>query len=60
MHLAPPLSADEAFEHLKAQATLAWGPTHAESVEEDLKLLAEAMAQISAMQFPRTLEPLFP
>jgi len=60
MHLSPPVSLDEAFEHLRKQAVLAWGEEHAAAVEEDLRLVAEAMAQVSQVKLARTDAPLFP
>jgi len=58
MHLGPTVTQEDAYEYLKAQVELAWGEEHVPAMEEDLKLVAEAMARIGVLTFPRDLEPL--
>jgi hypothetical protein len=60
MRLSPPASVDEAYEFLKQQAALTWGDERVGEMERDLRLVAAAMAQISAVDLPLDLEPLFP
>lgn len=59
MNILPPVQIDEAAEFLKAQVARTWGEQEVGPLEDDIRLVAEAMAQVSAVRLPRTVEPLF-
>ena len=60
MRLHPPLSEEEAYAELKEAAVKAYGQEGAETLEQSLKALAEAMSAISANPLPITVAPQFP
>jgi hypothetical protein len=58
MRLKPPVSEEDAFEWLKAQVVAAWGVEVTPELEKNLRVAAEAMARISAVEVPDDIEPL--
>lgn len=60
MRLNPAVSKEEALEWLTIQAKFTWGEDRLPELQENLEIIAEAMAIISAVELPDDLEPLFP
>ena len=58
MRLKPPVSQETALEWLKQQVTGAWGVEISPELEANLRITAEAMAVISAVDVPEDIEPL--
>lgn len=59
MRLKPPVTADEAYRLLALNATLAWGTADAAAMDPHLKSIAAAMAEVSALDIPDHVEPIF-
>ena len=59
MRLKPPISAEEAHRYLSLNATLVWGAADAAAMDRTLKTIAGSMAEISALDIPDEIEPLF-
>lgn len=59
MRLKPPVSADEAYRSLSLNATLSWGATDAAAMDTHLRNIAAAMAEVSALDIPDDVEPIF-
>ena len=60
MRLYPPVTEEEALGWLKQMAAASWGMEVTPEIEGRLKNLAEALAAISSVSLPETVEPHFP
>lgn len=57
MRLYPPVTEEEAYAELKAEAIRHYGEEGAKTLEPSLKALAEAMSAISSSPLPITAAP---
>lgn len=58
MRLKPPVTPEAALEWLKSQVAESWQVEITPEVEKGLRVTAEAMAVISALDIPEDAEPL--
>ncbi len=59
MRLKPPPTAEEALRYLGVNAVLVWGVAETALMEAQLRLIADAMAAVAALEVPEETEPLF-
>jgi hypothetical protein len=59
MRLKPPVSADLAYQYLSLNAALVWGLGDAAKMDGHLHSIASAMAEVSALEIPDAVEPIF-
>ncbi|WP_342364113.1 hypothetical protein [Terrarubrum flagellatum] len=59
MRLKPAVSQEEAYRLLALNAAAIWGVQEAALLDDNLKLIADAMATVSALNIPDDVEPLF-
>jgi hypothetical protein len=57
LRIHPPVSIEEALEWLKRQAEVEWGVESTLELEALLRPTAEAMAAVSDVVLPETVEP---
>ena len=59
MRLKPPISAEEAYRYLSVNAALVWVLEDAAKMAGTIKTIAGSMAEVSALDIPDEVEPLF-
>jgi len=59
LRLKPPVSAEEAYRSLSLNATQSWGAADAAAMDSQLHAIAAAMAEVSALDIPYDVEPIF-
>jgi hypothetical protein len=59
MWLKPEIPAGQIYETLATSATLMWGLKEAALMDPQLRMIADAMAAIAALDIPDDTEPLF-
>ena len=57
MRLWPPVSKEEAFTFITAQAATEWGPDAPKEMERQLRTLADNLAYLSSVMLPDELDP---
>lgn len=59
MRIKPPVSPEQAHQYLSVSATLVWGVEDAARMDGHLQSIAAAMAEVSALDIPDDVEPIF-
>jgi hypothetical protein len=59
MRIKPPVSSEQAYQYLSLNAVLVWGIDDAAKMDPQLQAIAGAMAEVSALDIPDEVEPIF-
>jgi len=59
MRIKPPVSTEQAHQYLSVSATLVWGLEDAAEMDGHLRSIAAAMAEVSSLDIPDDVEPIF-
>lgn len=59
VRIKPPVPVEQAYQYLALNAALVWGVTDAASMDPQLHAIAAAMAEVSALDIPDDVEPIF-
>lgn len=59
MRIKPPVSAEQAYQYLSINAAMVWGVADAAAMDTHLHSIANAMAEVSALEIPDAVEPIF-